>query len=55
MDKNTFEIIMKEAKGNLITALENELIRDTGISRPHANLLANRLLDIIDMSNEQNK
>ena len=55
MDKKTFDIIMENANGRLMTALENALMQDTGISRQQANLLANHLLDIIDMSNEQNE
>lgn len=54
MEKQTFDIIMKQANGKLMTALENALMQDTGIPRQQANLLANHLLDIIEMSNEQN-
>lgn len=54
MDKKTFDLIMEQANGRLMTALENALMKDTGISRQQANLLANHLLDIIDMSNEKN-
>lgn len=55
MDKKTFNIIMEQANGKLMTALENALMKDTGVSREKANLLANHLLDIIDMSNEENE
>lgn len=54
MDRFTFEIIMKKANGKLMTALENEIISNTTCTRLEANLLANHLLDIIDMSNEEN-
>lgn len=54
MDKKTFDLIMEQANGRLMTALENALMKDTGISRQKANLLANHLLDIIDMSNTKN-
>lgn len=53
MEKITFDIIMEKANGRLITALENAIMQDTGISRKQANLLVNHLLDIIDMSNEE--
>ena len=54
MEKITYDIIMEKANGRLMTALENAIMEDTGMSRQKANSLANYLLDIIDMSNYQN-
>lgn len=53
MEKQTFDIIMEQANGRLMTALENAIMQDTGILRQQANLLANHLLDIIEMNDEK--
>lgn len=53
MEKQIFDIIMEQANGRLMTALENAIMQDTGILRQQANLLANHLLDIIDMNDEK--
>ena len=50
MEKITFDIIMEKANGRLMTALENEIMSEMGGTRQQANILANHLLDIIEMS-----
>ena len=52
MDKKEFEIIMEQANGNLVTALENQILSDVGGTRQGANLLANHILDILDAHKE---
>jgi len=47
-DKEWFEIIMKQANGNLMTALENQIQADIGGTREQANRVANHILDILD-------
>lgn len=51
-DKEWFEIIMKQANGNLMTALENQIQADIGGTREQANRVANHILDILDIANE---
>lgn len=51
-DKEWFEIIMKQANGSLMTALENQIQADIGVTRGQANRVANHILDILDISNE---
>lgn len=55
MDKEHFEIIMKQANGSLMTALENQIQADIGATRKQANLVANHILDILDAHNEFKK
>ena len=52
MDKEEFKIIMEQANGNLMTALENQILSDVGGTRQGANLLANHILDILDAHEE---
>lgn len=54
MDRESFEIIMKQANGNLMTALENQIQADIGGTRKQANILANHILDILDAHKEFN-
>lgn len=51
-DKEWFEIIMKQANGNLMTALENQIQADIGGTREQANRVANHILDILDNAKE---
>lgn len=51
-DKEWFEIIMKQANGSLMTALENQIQADIGGTREKANRVANHILDILDIANE---
>lgn len=51
-DKEWFEIIMKQANGSLMTALENQIQADVGVTREQANRVANHILDILDIANE---
>lgn len=51
-DKEWFEIIMKQANGSLMTVLENQIQADIGGTREEANRVANHILDILDISNE---
>lgn len=51
-DKEWFEIIMKQANGKLMTALENQIQADIGVTREQANRVANHILDILDIANE---
>ena len=51
-DKEWFEIIMKQANGSLMTALENQIQADIGGTREEANRVANHILDILDIANE---
>lgn len=48
MDKHEFKIIMEQTNGNLMTALENQILADMGGTREKANAVANHILDIID-------
>lgn len=52
INKETFEIIKEQSKGNLMTALENSIMRQVSCTRIEANMLANNLLDIIDAFEE---
>ena len=52
MDKEEFKIVMEQANGNLMTALENQILLDVGGTRQGANLLANHILDILDAHKE---
>ena len=54
MNKETFDIIMKNAKGRLMTALENQIQSDIGVSREQANIVANHILDILEADKEFN-
>ena len=51
-DKEWFEIIMKQANGSLMTALENQIQADIGGTREEANRVVNHILDILDIANE---
>lgn len=51
-DKEWFEIIMKQANGSLMTALENQIQADIGGTREESNRVANHILDILDIANE---
>ena len=51
-DKEWFEIIMKQANGSLMTALENQIQADIGGTIEKANRVANHILDILDIANE---
>ena len=51
-DKEWFEIIMKQANGSLMTVLENQIQADIGGTRETANRVANHILDILDIANE---
>lgn len=51
-DKEWFEIIMKQANGKLMNALENQIQADIGGTREQANRVANHILDILDIANE---
>lgn len=51
-DKEWFEIIMKQANRSLMTALENQIQADIGGTREEANRVANHILDILDITNE---
>ena len=51
-DKEWFEIIMKQANGSLMTALENQIQADIGGTREQANRVVNHILDILDIANE---
>lgn len=51
-DKEWFEIIMKQANGILMTALEDQIQADIGGTREEANRVANHILDILDIANE---
>lgn len=55
MDKEEFNIIMEQANGKLMVALENQILADIGGTRKQANILANHILDIIDAHNEFRK
>jgi len=54
MDREFFDIMMKQAKGSLMTALENQIQADVGGTRKQANILANHILDILDAHKEFN-
>ena len=51
-DKEWFEIIMKQANGSLMTALENHIQADIGVTRGQAKRVANHILDVLDIVNE---
>jgi len=51
-DKEWFEIIMEQANGNLMTALENQIQADIGGTREKANRVANHILDILSNAKE---
>lgn len=55
MDKEFFDIMMKQANGNLMTALENQIQADVGGTRKQANILANHILNILDAHREFNE
>ena len=52
MDKEFYDIIMKQANGSLMTALENQIQADIGGTRKQANIVANHILDILDAHKE---
>lgn len=52
MDREFYEITMKQANESLMTALENQIQADVGGTREQANILANHILDILDDHNE---
>lgn len=52
MDEELYKIIMEQANGSLMTALENQIQADVGGSREQANILANHLLNILDAHKE---
>lgn len=52
MNKEEFKIVMEQANGNIMTALENQILSDVGGTRQRANLLANHILDILDAHKE---
>ena len=54
MDKEFYDIMMKQANGSLMTALENQIQSDIGGTRKKANIVANHILDILD-AHEQYK
>lgn len=54
MSRESFNIIMEQANGNLMTALENQIQADIGGTRKQANNLANHILDILDAHKEFN-
>lgn len=55
MDREQFEIIMKQANGSLMTALENRIQADISATRKEANMVANHILDILDAYEEFKK
>lgn len=55
IDKEQFEIIKQQSNGHLMTALENSIMRQASLTRTEANMLANNLLDIIDVFEEFDK
>lgn len=52
MDKEFYDIMMKQANGSLMTALENQIQADIGGTRQQANIVANHILDILDAHKE---
>lgn len=52
MDREFYEIAMKQANGSLMSALENQIQADVGGTRKQANILANHILDILDAHKE---
>lgn len=52
MNREFYEITMKQANGSLMTALENQIQADVGGTRKQANILANHILDILDAHKE---
>lgn len=52
MDKEFYDIIMKQANGSLMTALENQIQADIGGTRQQANIVANHILAILDAHKE---
>ncbi len=55
MDKEFFDIMMEQADGKLMTALENQVQADVGETRKAANILVNHILDILDAYKEFNE
>lgn len=51
-DKEWFEIIMKQANGSLMTVLEKHIQADIGVTRGQAKRVANHILDVLDIVNE---
>lgn len=52
MDREEFDIIMNQANGNLMTAVENQILADMGGTRKAANITANHILNILDAHKE---
>lgn len=55
MNNEHLKNIIDQANGNIMTALENQILADIGGSRKQANLVANHILDIIDAFEENKK
>ena len=51
-DKEWFEIIMKQTNGSLMTVLEKHIQADIGVTRGQAKRVANHILDVLDIVNE---
>ena len=50
--KEWFEIIMKQENGSLMTVLEKHIQADIGVTRGQAKRVANHILDVLDIVNE---
>lgn len=48
MDREFYEITMKQANGSLKTALQNRVQADMGGTRQEADRVVNNILDILD-------
>lgn len=52
MNKETYEITMKQANGGLMTALRNSLQADMGGTTEQADVAVNHIMDILDAHKE---
>lgn len=55
MDKKFYMVIMKQANGSLMAALENQIQEDMGGTREQANIAANHILGILDAHKRFNR